>query len=352
MVESIKPEIKEYLKQYGGHTLAYSTVQPGMEHFIAEGVGYIPYMKHWFGQPLVLSDPIVSDDNLEHITDKFLEQYSKPGFIQISTKYGKVLDQRGFDITDFGTDTHIELNKFTLKGKDFEYVRRKKNIALRGGLEVREVTEFSDLDISIMKEISDEWLKTKSLKIEMPFLTRPLDYKIHESVRYFLGYKDDDLVGYMFFDPMFRENKVIGYYADINRVSSRAPDGTMQALVCEAADIFKNEEVELISLGLSPFYKVSADNPTFESRNRIVQSESEKTYNDPFMDALYGFKGQSFNKSRFRGVDHMTHIATKGTVFGLAQFVGLYYLQGIPFIRIQARKMLSKLKLGRETNEG
>jgi hypothetical protein len=47
----------EYLRQFGSHPMAYSTLQPGMEYFDLPGIGYIAYAT-CRGSRLVLSDPL------------------------------------------------------------------------------------------------------------------------------------------------------------------------------------------------------------------------------------------------------------------------------------------------------
>src|SRR5574340_1657236 len=50
-------ERTRYLMHYGGHAMAFSTMQPDLEYFDTPGIGYIAFAR-CMGMTIALSDPI------------------------------------------------------------------------------------------------------------------------------------------------------------------------------------------------------------------------------------------------------------------------------------------------------
>lgn len=88
--------------------MAYSTLQPGMEYFDLEGIGYVAYMTKW-GTRFVLGDPIASKENIREIVSRALRQHAKTAFYQVSESTAKLLNENfGFYANVFGTETVVE----------------------------------------------------------------------------------------------------------------------------------------------------------------------------------------------------------------------------------------------------
>jgi len=77
-----------YLKQFGVHSQSFSTLQPGMQYFDVEGMGYVAYMRKW-GGTFVLSDPVCAPENFPVILERFHQKFPNACYIQVS-KLGAV----------------------------------------------------------------------------------------------------------------------------------------------------------------------------------------------------------------------------------------------------------------------
>ena len=72
----------EYLKQFGSHCMAYSTLQPGMEYFDLPAVGYLAYMTHGRTR-FVLGEPICAEADSPRLMDEALRDHCDTCFVQI-----------------------------------------------------------------------------------------------------------------------------------------------------------------------------------------------------------------------------------------------------------------------------
>ena len=121
-----------------------------------------------------------------------------------------------------------------------------------------------------------------------------MDYK--EGSRSFYAYQDGEPVGFIFFDPIYENNKIVSYVPNISRACASFKQGIWYTLMLHAMDVFKEEGVERIDLGLIPL--AGLDAPASHESNMlkgIMKFVYEKC------NFLYNFKGLHFTKSRFRG---------------------------------------------------
>ncbi len=290
------------IRQHGNQCMAYSTLQDGLEYEIVEGVGFIAYLsfQHFFwsrkGVKIVLADPMCEEGSYRQLATHFIEKFTDVIFIQVSDVFAKVLNDLGYEVNQFGIETDLFIQDFNLKGKYKSKLRQWSNKCKREKLEVKEKDLDSDAEtIADIKALSNEWLSRKGGH-EFSMLTRPLCLKAEADVRYFQVFKDNKLVGFAVFDPIYVEGEVVGYYHNIDRISRNAPHGTGVYLILQAMEVFKNEGKNMISLGMSPLYGIK---------------RTEYRYNDFLHEALffaykhleflYPFKGNAGHKKKFNG---------------------------------------------------
>lgn len=159
----------EYLKRFGRHSMAFSALQPLMRYFDIEGVGYIAYRKQW-GSVVCLGNPICAPEDRETLIRAFCKKYSNPVFIQVTKDVAELIhDVTGFYATQFGKETLIDLNTWTMSGKKKQVIRTAVNHAKKEGVTVKE--SYGDLSY---RNLSDSWLKTRKCKgREIVFFNSP-----------------------------------------------------------------------------------------------------------------------------------------------------------------------------------
>lgn len=295
------------LKRFGDTSVFLSFLQPGLSYFLHNS-GCIAYTttRTW-GKTvvLVLGDPLCDISDLKGIIIAFLKEHSSPTFINIRDTTADVLSTLGFYNHCIGTDTVLSLHT-AFSWKSHKSLIRHSNKARREGVFIKEgaPTHFSP---EVLLNIRRSWLASKiSKKLKPGFLLRPLVLEEEPGARYFFAYdKTKKLIGYRFYYPLYRNELCIGYYADINHISSSAPIGTSYLLMLKAILQFKKEGYSVLSLGLSPFY-IPKSAPT-----TLLSFVFKCTFY--FGNFFYSFKGLHEFKKRLHGSIHMRYISSKST---------------------------------------
>jgi phosphatidylglycerol lysyltransferase len=296
--------LQKYLQQHGSHCMAYTSLEPQMDYFILEGVGYIAFIhfKHFLWsrkeRQIVLADPVCAVDDYSKIIKAFVQKYPNVIFVQISKDTASALDELGHQVNLFGVENEIPLVDFTLKGKHRAKLRQWKNKCEREGVRLEEKPLSACENIDEIKALSSKWLKTKGGD-GLSFLVRPFRFKQEQDVRYFWAYKNEKLVGMALFDPIYKNNKVVAYYHNIDRISEDAPHGTSATIILAAIETFTKESVEMLSLGMSPMYVPNGLKNEFN-----YHPFTRKAFRYAFekLNFLYSFKGNLSHKKKFGGL--------------------------------------------------
>jgi len=293
----------EDIKAFGKNTISFSTIFSQYAAYRVPGIkGYLPYTTS-DKTAVIVGDPI--SDNPKVLIKSFIAKCGReninPAAIQVKKNSALILKNEGFALNAIGIETHIDLNLFDteLKGKTYEKIRRWRNTAVKNNITVKELYLSSVRQQDILK-VSKNWIKEKKNKTELGVLLRELSLKPEPYVRRFFAFKDQQIVAYIFFDPLFEENTIIGYYVNIERyhidadtVGGKRPHGLIPYIILNAIDKFINENIRYVSLGLSPLYKVREgeinDNLELMELFEYFYQQSE----------LYSFKGIAEHKRRY-----------------------------------------------------
>lgn len=287
------------LQQYGSGSLAYSSLQAGLQYFMLQDCGYIAYtqLPDNSASVLVLADPICKPADLRRLLEVFLKEKSDPIFLHISHETGKILSEWGFCVNELGVETIIDIQEFELSGNKKQQLRAARNRAQKDGIKVREIGRVDDALMIALKKVSDDWLNEKVAgDSQMKFIVRPLVYVDEIDVRRFVAIKDNKLVGFVIFDPMYRDGNVVGYIANQLRSSYEKGFSVVDYIILEAMQQFKQEGVEQISLGLSPLYKVD-DGADFK-HSKLLKANFQFAFENA--NYLYNFKNLARHKNLYR----------------------------------------------------
>ena len=281
-----------YIKQYGSHCMSFSTLQPGMRFFDVPGKGFIAFMQKW-GSQMVLSDPVCHENDRELIIGAFLEKFKHTGFVQITEPVARLMHERfGYYATQFGVETIVDLEGWNLSGKKKQILRTSLNQTRKSGIVIRECREENR-----HHALSREWMSTRKIKNrEIGFLIRPMIMDHEEETRKFFAYHEDKLVGFVFFDPIYKDGEIVSYVPNISRFSHSFRQGIFYSLLIYAMETFKKEGLKELNLGLS-ILVLDADDKASESW--ILKNIERLIYR--YGNFIYNFKGIAFTKSRFNG---------------------------------------------------
>ncbi len=293
-------EILHYLKNYGVSSLAYSSLQEDVKTFILPGIGYIAYTTVGAGTAVVLSDPICAPERKMELVKVFARSFPNPVFIHISRNTGRVLNELGYNVNEIGRETIIDPRSFCLKGSKKEFLRSQRNRAKKDMVSVVELSA-ADADMEEIKRLSESWIHTKTTNHnELSFLVRPAMFDDEMDVRKFYAKKDGRIIGFVWFDPIYRDEKIIGYMANILRSMAHVAYSVNDFIILEALEVFKREGIEQLSLGYSPFFEVEDCGEFKYSKLQLAAFKEIFEH----CNHVYAFKALAFHKRMYRpGID-------------------------------------------------
>lgn len=245
-----------YLREYGTYSLAYTTLQPGLEYFVRESVGYIAF-RHWRGFTFVLGDPVCAPHGRAQLIAEFLDRYPQPLFLHITTASASELAQCGFVCNVMGSESWIDLPHFRPTWRSHRGLKESQRRFRKRGADIFELpfSRLAERNVTRaeLHRISQRWMERRPGP-EMKFLLRPLRFIDEPDTRVFMMQCDNRTVGFTVFDPIYERGRVIGYCPNISRWDdSGLPTGRSAALNLYAAEIFRREGRRTMALGLLPF---------------------------------------------------------------------------------------------------
>ena len=305
--------LSPFLKQHGQEALAYATLQDGMDYFL-DDTGYIAYtsVRHPFlarrPKRITLSDPICAPADLPKIIRNFLSQDPRAVFGVISEQCAEVLRPLGFKANCIGCEPELPVQTYNTQGnwKDLDLIKRARNEVKREGIVIREEVAAT-LNKQDLAAISAKWVSSKLINDrEIWIYARRPVFDHEEDVRKFVAYDPGGrVVGFVFYDPMYRAGRVFGYSANIVRCDEQRYGRLATAVHMVAAEKFKAEGKEVLNLLLAPFVKMGLGKFNDDRISSLFFKLCERYGNN-----IYNFKGLSFHKSKYRGLDKPIYIAS------------------------------------------
>jgi lysylphosphatidylglycerol synthetase-like protein (DUF2156 family) len=292
----------EYLQKYGSHCMSFSALQPEMQFFDMPGKGFIAYRSLW-GASMVLGDPICDEKDRGLLIGEFMRFHPNNAFIQISEPIAELIhNEFGYYATQFGIETTVDLKEWNLKGKKKQVLRTSVNQAKDQGVTIRECYEECR-----HHALSKKWMSTRKIKNrEIGYLIRPMVMDYEKETRKFFAYLGDELIGFVFFDPIYKDGKIISYVPNISRFSHLFRQGIFYAIMVHAMEKFQKEGIKQLNLGLS-ILVLDEENRTHEAW--LLKNIERLIYR--YGNFIYNFKGINFTKSRFQGKENNFYCAHK-----------------------------------------
>ncbi|HEU6447734.1 MAG TPA: alpha/beta fold hydrolase [Verrucomicrobiae bacterium] len=306
--------LSPYLRQHGRQSLAYPTLQSGMEYFV-DDCGYISYVtvQHPVFSPrpkkIAFSDPVCAVADFEKLLGRFLAKNPTAVFGCISEECAAVLRGMGFKINCIGPESELPIQTYNTKGnwKELDLIKRARNEAKREGIQIRE-EDISKVNREELLALSKKWMGSKRVNDrEIWIYARRVILESEPDVRKFVAYDGDGRVaGFVFYDPMYRDGNVFGYAANIVRSDEKRFGKLVTAIHMEAMEKFRAEGKETLNLCLAPFIKLDGGKFNDDKNARAFFDLSVKYGNE-----IYNFTGLAFHKSKYRGSESYLYFASK-----------------------------------------
>lgn len=306
--------LSPFLRRYGKEALAYATLQQGMEYFI-NPTGYLAFTSVTHpvfarkGRRMVLSDPICAEEDLPRLVREFLDFAPRAAFVVVSERCAAALRGLGFKANCIGYEPELPIQTYNTQGnwKELDLIKRARNEAKREGIVIREEEAIEKVSKAQLNEVSTRWIGHKPVNDrEIWIYARRPVFAHEEDVRKFVAYdREGRVAGFIFYDPMYRDGKVFGYSANISRCDEQRFGRLATAINMVAVEQFKGEGKELLNLCLAPFVKLEGGKYNDDWATTGFFRISER-----FGNNIYNFKGLSFYKAKYRGVEKSLYFAS------------------------------------------
>jgi lysylphosphatidylglycerol synthetase-like protein (DUF2156 family) len=283
-----------YLRLYGSGAVSFGTLQPGMGYLHWPEVGYLAYRKQG-GVSFVLGDPVCKPADAPRLVVESEKILGRCAFFQLSRPVAHPLAPLGFYVNSYGVEIRIDLPKWSLEGQ----ARKNLRAACRQceKFEISEIPPGSPEHLET-RSISQEWLDTRTVSgREVRFLNRPTSMDTDALVRSFVARDGGGRVqGFVLYDPLHENGRIIGYVWQAARCRPEAPGRLGMAINCRAAEVFRQEGLQVLSMGLCPQHRLDDSleiNSTFTS---VLF-----TYGFHECNWIYALKGLARHKEEYGG---------------------------------------------------
>lgn len=240
------------------HTSGYLALTPRKDRFRITGLpGFISYKEQ--RKHLILFGGVHAPRNTRaDLLDRFLKVAGKQNrqviALQLHEEQIPLFNSRGFITNQMGASCGLCLSDFSYAGTARMKLRHKIKRAREIGLSVREVgREIPDDErtYSRILKVSEAWVQEKGGK-ELDFLIGEIGQPGQEDRRIFVVVsKTDQIIGFITYVPVW--GSYPGYLHDLTRRSNDAPVGAMELCNAFALERFKEERIEHLHFGFTPF---------------------------------------------------------------------------------------------------
>jgi len=302
------PRVLDLLRAGGGGSLGYWATWPGNSYWFADdGRAAVAY-RVINGFAITTSEPIGDDEAALAAMARFATHCDDNGwtpvFYSVHEPFAVRARAMGWSLMSVGEETVIRPLEWRTTGKRWQDIRTSINRAEREGVR-SEWTSFARLSPAHTLQIaamSEQWVAEKELP-EMGFTLGGIDEMRDPDVRIMMACDaDDHVVGLTSWLPSYRDGEVVGWTLDFMRRAPDGPNGIMEFLIARAAERFRDDGIETMSLSAAPL--ATADGAADDgAAARILQ------YIGARLEPVYGFRSLFQFKRKFKPELHTLYMA-------------------------------------------
>ena len=279
----------------------YSRYQSNCQIFHYKNV----YIAYFYNQSMrfckVLGDPLGDHNYFHDALETFLKRFPNTHFYGISKNFSLLLKSHSYRISFFGYESHINLDNFDISWSKNAYLKRQLSKTSHLVIKELQLNEFNNLKFD---NLNKSWLKKKKSSQFFKFMVRPIKLKYHSHVRCFVALDGKKILGFRLFDPVFKNYKIIGYYASVSRYDVTLKYSISTKILLKAISTFATEGTLILSLGISPFGKILN-----YKKNMFVSILFYLLYQFSFP---FSFKNLARYKAHYPTTSYSRYVAFKG----------------------------------------
>jgi lysylphosphatidylglycerol synthetase-like protein (DUF2156 family) len=299
----------DLLRSHGRHAQAWATLQPGLTFIdvaTAAGPAFVA-TRCALGVTIVLGDPVCAPAALDEVLAAVVASTSSLLFFQVGDEVAARLRERhGLRTTPLGIEPVVDVATFSLRGRHKQALRSARNHAARAGVVVDEVAP-SDVD----EEPARRWRLTRRRR-RLSFIVPPLrlpdvEQRPGTGRRAFVARAADEILGFVVFDPLHDDGRVVGWTPSVSCGSVHFRPGLWYVLVTAAIERFRSEGAAVVNLGLAPLASPSSSSSSSSVLWRAFRLLRR-------LGLLYNFRGVEHAKRRFAGAPRTAWLAHRGAL--------------------------------------
>jgi phosphatidylglycerol lysyltransferase len=337
---------RDLMEANSGSSLAYMSTWPGNVYWFTEdGRAALAYrvvatVALTTGGPL--GDPGAQADAIRGF-ERFCDRNGWTACMySITEDVRDTAVELGWNAVQVAEDTVVPLAELEFKGKKWQDIRTALNKATREGIRA-EWINYPDAPLSIrdqVRVISEEWVADKGMP-EMGWTLGGLDELDDPTVRCLIAVDDQWIVhGITSWLPVYRDRQAVGWTLDfMRRRGSSTFKGVMEFLIASAAQLFKDEGAEFLSLSGAPLARL-ARGKEVTTLERILDVTGKA------LEPVYGFRSLLSFKAKFQPEYRPLYMAYRnpsalpaiGNAISRAYLPNLTARQGIRLVRTVARR--------------
>lgn len=326
-------KVVSFLKEYGGHHLSHLILLQDKQIFWAQENKVLIAYRRTGNKLIVLGDPIGEEARLPDAIAEFCEHSEELGltpiFYQISTRYMQHYQDLGYRFIKFGEEAVVNLENFTLAGKQWAKLRTRCNKFDRNGFTFTVMQPpYSGSLLREVSDVSQSWLGDQKEK-GFSVVSFSEDY-VSSFPLALLKDADGKVIAFATLATSSHNSTCI----DLMRKREDSPHGTMDVLFIHIFKWLREQGYENCSLGMAPLSNVGNHKDAMMSE-RLMRHAYHHGNN------LYNFKGLREFKGKFTNSWEPKYIGYKKS------FVPLLLVQLITLVNsapVKRQKAFARIK--------
>ncbi|MCD8197357.1 MAG: phosphatidylglycerol lysyltransferase domain-containing protein [Lachnospiraceae bacterium] len=263
--------------------------------FGTEVCGVVPYALAG-RRSMSQGNPACHAEDMGRLLDEYLAFCQERGyravFNSVSADVADLLRERNFCVLQYGEEAILDLNSYSLSGREKGALRRNVAKLNRAGTTLEEYCPETARDLSLEKklfELEEQWFADKKLKLT--YSIGGLQFEKTYGRRYFVTRDaEGQILTALSFLP-YRQGSA--YCVDVMYRKLDGPTGAMEHAIISAAMKMRDEGLKEVSLNIAPLAGIDTTRPDTCRTEKLM----DEIFNN--MDFGYDFKNLYRFKSKF-----------------------------------------------------
>ena len=304
------PRVRDLIHRGGGGDLGQWATWTGNSYWFSEdGRASVAY-RVLAGVAITTTEPIGAPDAAADAITGFARFCDDRGWIPvfyaIHESFVPSVLSMGWRTMVIGEETVIPLANWSLTGKRWQDIRSSINRAKRLGVTATWTT-FAEMSASWQEQIeaiSNQWVAGKALP-EMGFTLGSIEeLRAPDTGIMVASDADDRIIGVTSWMPSYRDGAIVGWTLDFMRRTPGGMNGVMEFLIAMAAERFREQGAELMSLSTAPFAGTLP-----EPGSAVSLTDRFLTRIGTMIEPVYGFRSLFDFKKKFQPELHSIYLA-------------------------------------------